>query len=118
MITAIIDAGTDEKALVRTLKGLIAATVEGLMREVVLLAHGDNAAALRMADQSGSACVPPEAFGGAVAAARCDWLLLLEAGVLFEPGWMEHVATHVQASRQPVRFSRSALAPRPLWRAC
>jgi hypothetical protein len=114
MITAIIDAGTDEKALARTLNGLIGATVEGLVREVVLLAGADNAAALRMADQSGSACMAPQAFGSAVATARCEWLMLLEAGLLFEPGWMEHVATHVQASSQPVRFARSALAPRPL----
>lgn len=118
MLTVLIEAGEDEAALARTLNSLIAATIEGVVREVVLLGAADNAMARRLADQSGGAFRPMAELRQALAAARGEWLMLVEAGLLPEPGWLEHVATHVQAGVKadgaPVRFARSAHAPRGL----
>ncbi|MCU0831627.1 MAG: hypothetical protein MUC58_08970 [Rhizobiaceae bacterium] len=113
MITAFVDAADDERAWARTLNGLVAATVEGLIREVVLIAGADDDISRRIADQSGAAIAVRDQFGAALKRARADWLLVLEGGVLLEPGWQEHVETHVQGAKQAACFTRSPHAPRP-----
>jgi hypothetical protein len=120
MITAFIDTGqtgstSDAKALARTLNGLVAATVDGLLRDVVLFAPAADEVARAFAEHSGGECRTHAEFPAALGAARGDWLLLLEAGVLLEPGWLEHVAAHVQGGREPACFSRSPHAPRPFF---
>jgi hypothetical protein len=108
-------SGHDERALARTLNGLISAAVDGLVREVVLLADDSNQAARSMADHCGGTIVSTRDFAKAASAARGQWLLMLEAGAMLELGWLEHVSTHIQASIAPARFARSGLSPRPLW---
>jgi hypothetical protein len=112
MITALVDAASDERAWTRTLNGLIGATVEGLVREVVLLANADDETARRVADHSGAEVALRDQFFAAVSRARGDWLLVVEGGVLLEAGWQEAVETHMQNRSRAACFARSPHAPR------
>ena len=114
MITAFIIANDDAKALTRTLNALIGATVEGLVREVVLLAESNNATAEKLADEAGCLFGLPADFAKIVPAAKGDWLLVLEAGALPEHGWIETLENHVQANGTAARFTRSPLAKKSL----
>jgi hypothetical protein len=114
MLTVLIEAGTDEAALARTLNSLIAAAVEGLVREVIVLSDPGDKAARAMAEQSGGDWRAADDLLAAVAAARGTWLLLLEAGTVPEAGWMEPVSLHMEHGAGPARFARSPLTPRPL----
>ncbi len=112
MITAIILASHDANALTRTLNALIGAAVEGLVRDVVVVASHDNEVAARLAEQAGCALVLPGAFATAVRAAKGEWLMLLQSGALPEPGWEEAVSHHIQSGGGAARFRRSPLAAR------
>lgn len=117
MISAFIDATPDKKpsdakALARTLGGLVSATVEGLVRDVVLFAPAGDETARAIAEHSGGECRSRDEFASALTMARGEWLLMLEAGALLEQGWLEQVATHMQAGRDVARFARSPHAPR------
>lgn len=115
MITAIILASHDANALTRTLNALIGATVEGLVRDVVVTASHDNEMAAKLADQAGCALVLPAAFAAAVRAAKGEWLMLLQSGALPELGWEEAVGHHIQSGGGAARFRRSPLAARALF---
>jgi hypothetical protein len=115
MITAIILASHDANALTRTLNALIGAAVEGLVRDVVVVASHDNEMAAKLADQAGCALVLPVEFAAAVRAAKGGWLMLLQSGALPEPGWEEAVSHHIQSGGGAARFRRSPLAARALF---
>jgi hypothetical protein len=112
MITAFILANDDAKALTRTLNALIG--VEGLFREVVILAATDNEVATKLADQAGCMLAVPDEFSALIRSAKGEWILILEGGALPEHGWMEAVENHLQSSTGSARFTRSALTKRSL----
>ena len=114
MITAFILANTDAKALTRTLNALIGATVEGLVREVVLLAYSNNEAATKVADHAGCELATPDGFSALVQSAKGDWILILEGGAMPEQGWIEAVENHIQSRGGATRFTRSPLAKQSL----
>ncbi len=115
MITAFILANDDAKALTRTLNALISATVDGLVREVILIARGANEVATKVADHAGCNLVQLEQFPAAIKAAKGEWLIVFEAGALPELGWVEAVGQHVQSNGATARFTRSPLTPRKLF---
>ncbi len=112
MITTFILARDDAKALTRTLNALIGATVEGLIREVVVVAETGNETAMKLADHAGCELIAVTQFAAAVHAAKGDWLMVLEAGSLLELGWAEAVSNHIQLGAGVARFTRSPLSPR------
>jgi hypothetical protein len=114
MITAFIIANDDAKALTRTLNALIGATVEGLMREVVLLADAGNDTATKLADHAGCMLAKPAEFETLVQSAKGDWLMILEAGAFPEQGWIEALENHIQSGGGAARFTRSPLAKQSL----
>ena len=114
MITAFILANNDAKALARTLNALIGATIEGLVREVVLLAETGNEIATKLADQTGCLITSQREFSGLVKSAKGDWILILESGAFPEQGWVEAFENHLQSGSGAARFTRSPLAKQSL----
>jgi hypothetical protein len=112
MITAFILANNDAKALTRTLNALVVATVDGMVREVIVLATYDNDIAAKLADDAGCALISPDNFASTVSVTKGEWLMILVAGALPEQGWLEAVDNHIQSDDKAVRFTRSPLAPR------
>ena len=112
MITVFIIASLDTKPLVRTLNALIAATVEGLVREVVIIAETGNDEVAKLANDAGCDFVSSTDFPAAVQTCKGNWLMILESGALPEQGWAEAVGNHVQSNESAARFKRSPLAQR------
>lgn len=110
MITAFILANDDAKALTRTLNALVGATVDGLVREVVILAEGNNEMAAKLADHSGCTLALPVYFAASIQSAKGGWIMIMEGGALPESGWAEAVGNHIQSGSGAARFSRSPLA--------
>lgn len=116
MLTIFIIAGfpVSANALTRTLNALIVASVEGLLREVVVLANPDDTEAIKIADHAGCVLARPSDFGSHINSAKGEWLMILECGALPEQGWTEAVTHHIQSGSKAARFTRSPLTPRPL----
>jgi hypothetical protein len=112
MITAFIIANNDAKALTRTLNALIGATVDGLVREVIVLAESTNEMAAKLADDAGCELIGGPAFSAAIHAAKGDWLLVFQGGALPEQGWAEAIENHIQSGHGAARFTRSPLSKR------
>ena len=112
MITAFIIADSDVQTLTRTLNALIGATVEGLLREVIVITECENDEVAKLADHVGCALIAQTEFSTALQAAKGDWVLLLEGGALPEQGWVEAVGNHIQMDGGAARFTRSPLAQR------
>lgn len=113
MLTVMIESSEDQAALAASLAALVPGAIEGLVREVVVIDRGLDAATREVADHAGCRIVGSESLATSVGAARGDWLLLLEPGARLQEGWIEAVATHVgdveDRGRTPraARFSRS-----------
>ncbi|MCV6585230.1 MAG: TIGR04283 family arsenosugar biosynthesis glycosyltransferase [Marinibacterium sp.] len=97
----------------RGLPGCVSALIEGLLaghiRELVISDGGSTDATLQIADDAGATVVHgPASRGGqlrrGVAATRGDWVLVLHADTELEPGWIEHVASHMQTASRPAHF--------------
>lgn len=114
MITAFILANDDAKALTCTLNAMVGATVEGLVREVIMLTTTNNDVAAKLADDAGCALIGSDNFPATVHSSKGEWVMILEAGAMPEQGWMEAVGSHIQDADHVARFTRSPLAPRPL----
>jgi glycosyltransferase involved in cell wall biosynthesis len=105
MISVVIPTLNAEDKLVGCLAPLVAASMSGLVRELVVVDAGSTDATLEIADDAGARIVKSgEGLGAGVAVARGPWILALEPTVRLERGWETAVQTHIDASRQPARF--------------
>ena len=107
MLSVLIDTLNDEEGLARTLACLVGGAVEGVVREVVIRDNGSSDGTLAVAEHAGCHVVTSERTA-AVAAAKSDWLLVLEPGARLEGGWIDEVAAYVADSTMPARFSRAS----------
>ncbi|BDA83052.1 glycosyl transferase family 2 [Aureimonas sp. SA4125] len=113
MVSVMIEAGEDPHALAASLSTLVAGAVEGMVREVVVIDRGLDAATREIADHAGCRIVPGSDLAGTVSASRGDWVLLLEAGARLSLDWVEAVATHIGdvekrgLTPRAARFSRA-----------
>ena len=114
MLTVFILANDDAKALTRTLNTLVGATVDGLVRDVIVVADVAHVTAATLADEAGCALIAASQFAEALHSAKGDWLMVLEGGALPEQNWAEAVTNHIQFESGAAHFSRSPLAPRTL----
>ena len=92
MISVVIPTQDDEAVLGRALAPLVAATVSGLVREVILADGGSVDGTLEIGEDAGCRIVagqgPDESRVRAAAEdAICDWLMILPPEVQLLPGW-------------------------------
>jgi len=117
MITAIIRSKGDAEALAATFAVLIPAVAGGVIGHAVVVDEGDTAEIARLADETGASYVRAsngEAWASGVAQARGDWVILLEAGDLPEPHWLQSIERHLLMAATapallPLRGMASAL---------
>jgi hypothetical protein len=105
MISVILTASDDAKALARLLTALVPAAAEGLVREVALIGAAGASAAL--AEDAGADLF--DDFGAAAARARGPWLAGLPLAAGFAPEWMESLAGHL--ARDPPTPARLVARP-------
>lgn len=126
MITVILPTLDAEAGLAAALTALVPATVEGLVREVVIADGGSGDRTLEIADQAGATIVRSSRGRGHQMAAgareaRMPWLLFLHADTVLAPGWEREAAAfidRVEAGQRPLaaaafRFALDDLGFKP-----
>ena len=108
MLTVLIDAAEDPNGLALTLSTLVAGAVEGLVREVVVIDRGLDAATRKVADHAGCHIVQGGTLPQIVAAAKGDWLLLLEPGARLSLDWIDSVTSHIGEVELQAKTPRAA----------
>jgi hypothetical protein len=106
MLSVLIETRNDEEGLARTLASLIAAAVEGVVREVIVCDLGSTDQTRYVAEHAGCHFLADGGIAAGIIAAKGDWLLIIEPGARLVEGWTEPVVTHVNRSTMPARFSR------------
>ncbi len=101
MITVVIPTLNAESGLAAALTALIPATVEGLIREVIIVDGGSTDRTLEIADQAGASIVRSGSGRGrqlAVGAehARMPWVMFLHADTVLETGWEREAAAFIE----------------------
>jgi hypothetical protein len=110
MISVIVTASDDAKALARLLTALVPAAAEGLVRGVAVV--GAAGAAAEVAEDAGADLYA--AFGEALAQARGPWIAGVPLAAVLAPDWIELVAQHLQREpAQPARLAARGFS----WRA-
>lgn len=106
MLSVLIETRNDEERLARTLASLIGAVVEGVVRDVVVCDLGSTDQTRYIAEHAGCHLAAGGIAAG-IAAAKGDWLLVIEPGARLVDGWTDAVAVHLNSSTMPARLSRS-----------
>jgi len=111
MISVVIPTLNDEAVLGRTLQPLVAAAIDGLVSEVIVVDAGSTDATLEIADDAGcriieEALSSDDRWGAGETIARRDWILRLEPRAWLSPGWEAAARDHME--RHP---GRSAVFP-------
>jgi hypothetical protein len=104
MISVIVwvDAGEDRvraRLASRTLAALVPLAVEGLVRDVSLMADKADAVLRELADDSGADLYEIAGKNRAVAAMKAESGLILSAGVGFSPGLIEELGQFLSSGR-------------------
>ena len=126
MITVVIPTLNAEQGLAAALTALVPATVDGLIREVVIVDGGSTDRTLEIADQAGAAVLQSAPGRGrqlaaGAEAARMPWLMFLHADTVLEPGWEREASAfieRVEAGQRPeaaaaFRFAMDDLGFKP-----
>ncbi len=108
MISVVIPTLNAESGLTCALAALVPATVQGLVREVVIADGGSGDATEEIADIAGATFIRAARGRGAQLAAgaqtaRSDWLLFLHADTVLQPGWEQEVASFIERVEQGER---------------
>ena len=108
MLTVLIDVSEDPNGLALTLSTLVAGAVDGLVREVVVIDRGLDAATRKVADHAGCRIAGGEKLPQIVGGAKGDWLLLLEPGARLSLDWIDSVTAHIGEVEMRARSPRAA----------
>jgi hypothetical protein len=100
VISVIVTASADAKALARILTSLVPAAAEGLVREVAVV--GAAGLAAEVAEDAGAERV--DSFGEALERARGPWVAGLPLAAVLARDWMEIVQDHLR--REPAEPAR------------
>lgn len=92
MISVVIPADQAEETLARVFAPLVSATVEGLVREVVLLDQGLSSETGKIAEMAGARVVKD------LTDLRGNWVLHLSQDCVLEPGWNEEIVRFFEAA--------------------
>lgn len=101
MISVVIPTLDAEAGLTATLAALVPATVEGIVREVIIADGGSRDATEEIAEIAGANFVAAEKGRGPQLAAgaekaRSGWLLFLHADTVLQPGWEREAAAFME----------------------
>ncbi|MCG8560723.1 MAG: TIGR04283 family arsenosugar biosynthesis glycosyltransferase [Hyphomicrobiales bacterium] len=101
MISVVIPTLDAEAGLTSTLSALVPATVQGVVREVIIADGGSRDATASIADIAGAHFIRAARGRGTqmaagAAAARSDWLLFLHADTVLETGWEREAAAFME----------------------
>ena len=98
MLTVIIDARTEPERLPALLAQLTAGAVDGLVRQVVIVAATGQADIADLCEETGADVQPT--IEAAAAVARADWLAVLPASFRLRDGWIGSLAGHLGQGSQ------------------
>lgn len=109
MITVVIPTLNAEAGLAATLTALVPATVDGLVREVIVVDGGSSDRSTEVADQAGATVVRTgpgrgRQLAAGAEAARMPWLMFLHADTILEPDWVREAGAfidRVEAGTRP-----------------
>jgi hypothetical protein len=93
MLTVIIDARTDADRLPALLAQLTAGAVDGLVRQVLIVAADGQAAIADLCEETGAEAHPT--LESAAQAARADRLMVLPADFRLRDGWIGALDGHL-----------------------
>lgn len=119
-ISIVIPTLNADSTLSACLHALMEGLHAGLIRELIISDGGSTDLTLDLAEEAGAELVDgPASRGGQLqrgcALAKGDWVLILHADTVLEPGWTNSVSDHL-ASKSPaafrLSFSAKGLAPR------
>ncbi len=101
MLSVVIPTLNAEEGLPRCLNSLIQATIQGLVREVIIADGGSTDGTTEICDAAGAALVTAEQGRGAqlqagAKAAKGDWVLFLHADTVLTPGWEAEVSKFLE----------------------
>jgi hypothetical protein len=99
MLTVIIDARADQRGLTGLLAQLTAGVVEGLVRQVQIVADGDAPRIGELCEETGAE--PHPTLEAGAAAARAERLLILPADLRLRDGWIGSLGSHVGRGGAP-----------------
>ncbi len=113
MISVVIPTLDAEVTLAQTLRGLVSASVDGLVRQVIVSDGGSRDRTLDIADDAGADIVKGPAGRGeqlraGAAKARFPWLLFLHADTILDPAWTEDSLAFVERASREGRPRRAA----------
>ena len=107
MLSVVITASDDARALSRLLTALVPGAAEHLVRDVVV--RGASGASHEIADDAGATIVESPDFAEALARTRGDWIAGLPVTAGLRSGWIELVARHMGLSpAKPARLIAGA----------
>ncbi|MEX0954448.1 MAG: glycosyltransferase [Rhizobiaceae bacterium] len=107
MLSVVIETKNDEDPLARTLSSLVAAAVEGAVREVIVCDLGSTDRTHHVADHAGCTFLANGGIAAGIRQAKSEWLLVIEPGARLVDGWADHVADHTAQHTMAARFSRA-----------
>jgi hypothetical protein len=106
MLSVIVPVLADEQALVETLAALVPAVADGAIRDVSLASPPNTGILRDLSDATGCRLVeaqgPRETIVRAAAEqSRCDWVLVLEPGLVPGGLWADEATDFVVRARRP-----------------
>lgn len=103
MISVVIPTFNSEAKLAKCFSALVPATIEGLVRQVVVADGGSTDATLKISEASGADIVSAKPGRGSqiaagISAARSPWLLVLHSDTVLEANWQDDAAKFMESA--------------------
>lgn len=104
MISVVIPTFNDEARLAACLAPLVPASMEGLIKQLVIVDRGSTDETLEIADDAGALIVHSADIADGIGAAKHPWLLILDPRVRLDYGWEAAARRHIETSKKMARF--------------
>ncbi|MEN3792658.1 glycosyl transferase family 2 [Fulvimarina sp. MAC3] len=101
MLTIYMDCGSNDRHLALTLTELVSGSIEGVVKNVVLIDRGMSEGTRSVADQCGCRVIMPGELRATIEQDRADWQLWLEKGSRPAAGWTNEIIEHIGTGNGP-----------------